>query len=103
MANYKKINAYDAKLRLLKDQVKIADIRDRHAFQKDHIQGAFHLTNATISQFISEVNLKMSVFVICYHGSSSKGVAQYLCEQGYVDVSSIDGGMMDWRIVHSHD
>lgn len=103
MANYKKISAYDAKLRLLKEEIIVADIRDRHAFEKEHIQGAFHLTNATVSQFISEVDLKTPVFVICYHGSDSKGVALYLSEQGYVDVCSINGGMMDWRLVHPHD
>lgn len=32
------------------------------------------------------------VMVMCYHGNSSKGAAQYLLQQGYDVVYSIDGG-----------
>lgn len=103
MITYKRISATDAKVRLLKEEIKVADTRDRHTFEKDHIQGAFHLTNATVSQFFREVDFNTPVFVICYHGNSSKGGAQYLFEQGYSDVSSVDGGMVEWRLLEPND
>lgn len=103
MTTYKRISGTDAKLRLLNEEIKLVDTRDRHTFETDHLQGAFHLTNATISQFLCEVDFKTPVFVICYHGNSSKGIAQYLFDQGYCDVSSVDGGMVEWRLLNPHD
>jgi thiosulfate sulfurtransferase len=35
--------------------------------------------------------------VMCYHGNSSKGAAQYLLQQGYDAVYSIDGGFDAWH------
>ncbi len=37
------------------------------------------------------------VMVMCYHGNSSKGAAQYLLQQGYDVVYSIDGGFEAWQ------
>ena len=103
MTNFQLISAYDAKQHLLKEKVQIVDIRDEHAYKSDHIEDSFHLTNATLARFMKEVSVNTPVFVICYHGNSSKGVAQYLCEQGYLDVYSIEGGMVSWRLIHPHE
>ncbi|MCP5904950.1 rhodanese-like domain-containing protein, partial [Klebsiella pneumoniae] len=37
------------------------------------------------------------VMVMCYHGNSSKGAAQYLLQQGYEAVYSVDGGFDAWH------
>ncbi len=103
MPTFQLINVHDAKQRSLNEDVKIVDIRDDNSFETDHIEGSFHLTNASAAKFMKEVDVNTPVFVICYHGNSSKGVAQYLCEQGYLDVYSIEGGFTDWRIVHPHE
>lgn len=99
MASFKLISAYDAKQRLAKEEIQVVDIRDEHSFETDHVEESFHLTNESIEQFINDVDFQTPVFVICYHGNSSKGVAQYLSEQGYLDVYSVDGGFADWRII----
>jgi thiosulfate sulfurtransferase len=96
MPSYQLISAYDAKQRSLKEDIQLVDIRDSHSFETDHAEGSFHLTNDTLATFMEEVDINKTVFVICYHGNSSKGVAQYLCDQGYVDVYSVNGGFADW-------
>ncbi len=102
MPTFQIINAYDAKQRSIKEKVQMVDIRDDHAYKSDHIEDSFHLSDATLAQFMKKVDLNTPVFVICYHGNSSKGVAQYLCDQGYLDVYSVEGGMASWRLVHPH-
>lgn len=99
MSGYQLINAFDAKQRSLKENIQLVDIRDSNSFETDHAQGSFHLTNDTIADFIKEVEINRTVFVICYHGNSSKGVAQYLCDQGYLDVYSVNGGFEDWKLL----
>ncbi len=103
MGTFHLINAYQAKQRLDKEQIQVVDIRDHDSYDADHIEDAFHLTNESVASFMKKVDSKTPLFVICYHGNSSKGVAQYLCEQGYTDVYSVEGGMTDWRIVHPHE
>ncbi|HEY5715903.1 MAG TPA: thiosulfate sulfurtransferase GlpE [Psychromonas sp.] len=102
MPGYQLISAYQAKQRALKENVQLVDIRDRASFASEHPEGAFHLTNETVGEFMKKVDINTPVFVICYHGNSSKGAAQYLCERGYLDVYSVDGGFADWRLVNPH-
>lgn len=75
----------------------MVDIRDPQSFQLSHPQGAFHLTNDTIVQFMNEVDFEQPVLVMCYHGVSSQGAAQYLINQGFEQVYSVDGGFEAWR------
>lgn len=100
MPTFKLISTADAHKRSLAEKIKMVDIRDQNSFETDHVEGSFHLTNDTVAQFMAEVDLKTPVFVICYHGNSSKGVAQYLTEQGYDDVYSVEGGFVEWRLLH---
>jgi len=97
MATFKQIDVQGAKEHLQLDNVKLVDIRDENAYERDHVEGSFHLTNDTLAEFIEEVAFTDTVLVLCYHGNSSKGVAQYLCEQGYLDVYSVDGGFANWQ------
>ena len=103
MPTFKLISTVDAHQRAQQEKVKIVDIRDQNSFETDHVEGAFHLTNDTVAQFMAEVDLKTPIFVICYHGNSSKGVAQYLCDQGYIDVYSVEGGFVEWRQTYPHE
>lgn len=75
----------------------IVDIRDEQSFQAAHIEGAYHLTNATIQDFMQEVEFEQPVVVVCYHGVSSQGAAQYMIGQGFEEVYSMDGGFEAWR------
>lgn len=84
---------------LLKIQpVALADIRDSVSFSNAHIDGAFHLTNDTLAAFVDFTPKTTPVIVICYHGNSSQGVANYLTTLGYQTVYSVDGGFEAWRL-----
>jgi len=83
---------FDAKLGTL------TDIRDDQSFAAAHVEGAFHLTNFTMAQFSQEVEFETPVLVFCYHGHSSQGAAQYLVNQGYEEVYSVDGGFEMWKV-----
>jgi thiosulfate sulfurtransferase len=69
----------------------LVDIRDPQSYAMGHTPGAFHLTNDTLGAFMREHDFDTPVMVMCYHGNSSKGAAQYLLQQGYDAVYSVDG------------
>jgi len=74
----------------------LVDIRDPQAFASGHVENAFHLTNDTLVEFMHITDFEQPVLVMCYHGISSQSAAQYLMNQGYETVYSIDGGYEAW-------
>ncbi len=98
MSQFKHISTSDTFAALQAGQVVIVDIRDEQSFVSAHIEGAFHLSNGSLPQFMQQTALETPVVVVCYHGRSSQGAAQYLVEQGYDTVYSMDGGFESWRL-----
>ncbi|MCF6435878.1 thiosulfate sulfurtransferase GlpE [Pseudoalteromonas sp. MMG022] len=92
----KHISVAQTKQFLERDDVVIADIRDENSFSQGHIPGAEHLSNANIAHFMQEKEFDQPIIVVCYHGISSQGAANYLIEQGFEDVYSMDGGFTQW-------
>lgn len=80
-----------------KSALKIVDIRDPQSFADAHIEDSLHLTDATLAHFMQDNDFDIPVVVVCYHGRSSQGAAQYLVEQGFDHVYSMDGGFEAWR------
>ena len=98
MNQFKHISISDTFAALQAGQVVIADIRDEQSFSSAHIDGAYQLNNGTLHQFMQNTPPDTPVVVVCYHGRSSQGAAQYLAEQGYDTVYSMDGGFESWRL-----
>lgn len=73
------------------------DIRDPQSFARGRAEGAKHLTNETINDIVSELEFEDVLLVMCYHGHSSQGAAQYLVNQGFENVYSVDGGFEAWQ------
>ncbi|WP_445426162.1 thiosulfate sulfurtransferase GlpE [Alishewanella sp. HL-SH06] len=96
MSDFKRISVAETQ-QLIMQQAIIADIRDENSFAAGHIEGAYHLTNGSIVQFMQQFPFEQPIVVVCYHGNSSQGAAQYLAQQGYEEVYSMDGGVAAWR------
>ncbi|GAL16247.1 thiosulfate sulfurtransferase GlpE [Vibrio astriarenae] len=75
----------------------LVDIRDPQSFAVAHAVGAYHLTNDSIVSFMNDVEFETPILVMCYHGISSQGAAQYLVNQGFEEVYSVDGGFEAWQ------
>lgn len=92
-----RIDAEKASSLLTKGETKLVDIRDEQSFNRGHIEQAYHLTNGSISEFMRETDFETPVIVCCYHGVSSLNAGEYLSQQGYETVYSLDGGFEHWR------
>ncbi|TNC82962.1 MAG: thiosulfate sulfurtransferase GlpE [Oleiphilus sp.] len=85
---------------LIKDPSKaltLVDIRDRQSFDSGHIEGAFHVDNSSLPDFLRQADKLKPLVVYCYHGNSSQGAADYFNEMGFHEVYSLDGGYEDWK------
>jgi thiosulfate sulfurtransferase len=76
----------------------VVDIRDPQSYANGHIPGAIHLTNDNVAEFIEQTDKTRPVVVVCYHGNSSQPAAQFLAEQGFEQVFSMDGGFEAWKL-----
>ncbi|MGF1722924.1 thiosulfate sulfurtransferase GlpE [Vibrio kyushuensis] len=97
MDQFQTINIEQTQTLLLKPEAILADTRDSQSFAQGHVEEAFPLNNDTIVEFMNEVEFEQPILVMCYHGISSQNVAQYLINQGYSEVYSVDGGIEAWR------
>ncbi|MUJ28245.1 thiosulfate sulfurtransferase GlpE [Aliivibrio fischeri] len=99
MDQFQHISVVDAQEKLQQQDLNVVlvDIRDPQSFIRGHVENAFHLTNDTIVELMNEVDFEQPVLVMCYHGHSSQGAAQYLVNQGYEEVYSVDGGFEGWH------
>ena len=97
MSEFQHISVADTAKLLADKKVVIADIRDEGSFNSGHIEGSYHLTNGSLNQFMQQFEFEQPVVVVCYHGNSSQGAAQYLVQQGFDQVYSMDGGFESWR------
>ncbi|GIU42948.1 thiosulfate sulfurtransferase GlpE [Shewanella colwelliana] len=77
--------------------IQIVDIRDSASFEAGHIANATNLTNENLAAYIGNADMDKPLIVVCYHGISSQNAAQYLNEQGFDEVYSLDGGFQAWR------
>lgn len=95
---FKRISITEAKQLQQDKQAKVVDIRDPQSFALGHMPGAAHLTNENLPQFLNDADKSVPLIVVCYHGNSSQPAAQFLAEQGFVDVYSMDGGFESWKL-----
>eukprot|EP01001_Neometanema_parovale_P008291 NODE_4574_length_1045_cov_2.963124_g4371_i0.p1 GENE.NODE_4574_length_1045_cov_2.963124_g4371_i0~~NODE_4574_length_1045_cov_2.963124_g4371_i0.p1 ORF type:complete len:107 (+),score=7.36 NODE_4574_length_1045_cov_2.963124_g4371_i0:710-1030(+) len=97
MDQFKHIDVQGAQALLEQGDAKLVDIRDPQSFAVAHAESAYHLTNDTIVAFMDEVEFEQPILVMCYHGISSQGAAQYLVNQGFEQVYSADGVFDAWH------
>lgn len=97
MEQFAHISVAEANSLLAEGHARLVDIRDPQSFAQAHVAQSYHLTNDTLVAFTNEVDYDTPVIVMCYHGVSSQGAAQYLIQQGFAEVYSLDGGFEAWR------
>lgn len=75
----------------------LVDVRDEHTHQTACIKGAIHLNNDNIQELLDNTPRDTIIIVYCYHGNSSLNAAQFLVQQGFENVMSLNGGFEAWR------
>lgn len=84
-------------LELFSGSTLFVDIRDPDSFAAAHIKNAKHLDQTSLAQFLADIPMTQHIVVYCYHGHSSLSATEFLLEQGYKDVASLQGGFEFWR------
>jgi uncharacterized protein len=68
------------------------DVRDRASYERAHVAGAEHLTEAGLGGVLRRVARDVPVLIYCYHGNASQVYAEMFCDFRFARVYSVDGG-----------
>ena len=96
--NYKKISYEEAEDIIKNENSLIFDIRDEISYNDSHYSNAVHLTNQNFNSIVEQSDKEKTILVYCYKGISSQNVAQHLCNLGFKNVYSLNGGYKDCMI-----
>lgn len=77
------IDVQEAAEKIKQGQAMLVDIRDSKSFNAAHVAGSVQLSDQTLAQFLQQCDYGTPIMVLCYHGISSHGAAQYLLNQGF--------------------
>lgn len=83
---------------MIDEPVTVVDIRDERSFAAGAIENAISLNNDNVDEFVANADKTIPLVVCCYHGNSSQGVADYMSDQGFDKVYSLDGGYQAWAM-----
>lgn len=93
----KYITPQEASDRLKDDSnVRLLDVRSPEEWEITHVESAQLLDQELVEEILSSWDKNTPLLVLCHHGVSSKNAASYFTEQGFQDVSSVEGGINNW-------
>lgn len=75
----------------------LIDVRSPEEFNGGHLPGALNIPLNTLAQHVDEVPQDQPVFMVCRSGSRSDMACTMLANQGYENLTNIQGGTMRWR------
>ena len=73
------------------------DVREPLEWDEYHIPGTTHIPLDDLAARIQELPKDRPIVVVCRSGNRSKKGRDILLEAGFTQVSSMDGGLNEWR------
>jgi rhodanese-related sulfurtransferase len=75
----------------------LLDVREPAEFAEARVPGAVNLPQADLATRLAEIPRDRPIFTICRSGMRSLRAAQFLKQQGYESVASVQGGTLAWQ------
>jgi rhodanese-related sulfurtransferase len=97
MTAYRCITVQQAREIIENQSCTVLDIRDEQSFNQSRLPDAVRFNDMLIRQMRKAGKQHSSVLVYCYHGISSRDIAKMLCDFGFTEVYSLDGGFAAWQ------
>lgn len=69
----------------------LIDLRKKEDFQKGTIPGAVHVYHGDFNRYVTRLPKNKRIYLFCYTGETSDGLAEELSGRGY-DIYSIEEG-----------
>ena len=97
MAQYEEVTAGQVKALLVSCDPILLDIRDSHSYRDGHIEGAMLSHDGLMDTLIRKREYDRPLIIYCYHGTSSRDLAEFFSTLGFKQVYSMRGGYLAWQ------
>jgi len=92
-----RIDVTELKLRLDAGRsCNLLDVREPWEYEICQIPGSVNVPMSQILNRLEELDKNAVTVVICHHGARSYQVAAYLENNGFRDITNLDGGICAW-------
>ena len=104
LPSYREVSPEEVQARLERgDAVCLVDVRQAYEYAEYHISSARLLPLGELSaRFVSELDPADTIVCVCEHGVRSRHAAQFLASQGYGNVATMTGGMVQYQGAVEH-
>lgn len=73
------------------------EVREQSEWDEFHMPGATLIPLGTLPSQLEALPKDKPIVVVCRSGNRSQTGRDILLEAGFTDVTSMDGGMLDWQ------
>jgi rhodanese-related sulfurtransferase len=95
----KQLSATELKTRLdNQEALFLLDVREPYEFKYAHIANSVLIPLNEIAQRTDELDKQQAIVLICHHGVRSQQAAYYLEQEGFSDISNLQGGIDAWSL-----
>ena len=96
---YKRISPKQLSERLNKgEKLKFIDVREPVEYEIARVEKAELLPLSRFNEWIETLKPEDEIVVMCHHGVRSANVCMYLAQNGFENVSNLEGGIDFWSI-----
>ena len=78
------------------EQLVLLDVREPWEFDICKIEGSINISMSNTEKMLAELKPEDSTIVICHHGMRSFQVANFLEQNGFSDITNLEGGIAAW-------
>lgn len=97
MSSYEEISPMQASIVISADNALVLDIRDDFSYREECIDGAMLNHDGLMQSLLKKKEYDRPIIIYCYHGISSKDMAEFFCTLGFRRVYSLEGGYVAWK------
>ena len=76
----------------------LIDVRDKEAFEKEHIVSAINMPIDTVRDSLDSLNKEDEIIVYCTGGQSATVAQDILINNGFTNVSNLTGGLSNYKV-----
>ncbi|KHD46344.1 rhodanese-like domain-containing protein [Streptococcus hongkongensis] len=81
---------------LKQDKLNLIDVRESFEYEAGHVPSAVNMPLSDFEESYQTLDKNKSYHIICHSGGRSAQACAYLSNQGFEDVTNVEGGTSAW-------
>ncbi len=91
------ISQCELRKRQARDEIQLLDVRSEREYRAGHIAGATLIPHSQISRRLHELDKTKPTVIYCHSGRRAALAGQQLADNGFNDISLLQGHWLGWQ------